>query len=525
MDNRKPTIIMKLKNIFPIAMAALVLTACEDYTEHNFGTPEELYQATQVNLYDTITLSDNDYAVIATNADNIALALAANDDSATYRELLQVAEKKCFLGNITPQEYLPAVLKNLVGTSQFYSMTAGSTIPIKFNQEVAGDPIDEDAYVPATGELTESEKFLLVPEGEAQVLAGSNNLSTGQTFDYGYIYLSGSTRYPDAVTLLSDNAIKMNEISAGYLYSIEKNGDTWLICNPDGRYLYMDASHNSFSYIDDLGDIEEEMYHEWNITCNDDGTYDIVNTGTQKVVLFGTAYSSAGAYADKKGTDGYQGIQLYRVGHISIETTEIEVQDITFSLDEEGWSAKGDYLNQELTGGNSLTDMDAVYAATGWSVEYIGSIGDLTYVWRYDSTYGLRGSAYKSSTYYPTDAWAISPKMNFKKAKNPVFTFEQAQKYAGTPVTDYLQVWISTDYSGRGGLEAATWTNITDKVEGTWPDGSDWTYYPMSIDLSEYAGSTSVNVAFRYISTDAVAATWEVKNVVCREAEETTGEE
>jgi len=215
-------------------------------------------------------------------------------------------------------------------------------------------------------------------------------------------------------------------------------------------------------------------------------------------------------------------VQLYKREEGKVESVEVqeEMEEVTFTLEDGEWQAKGDYLNTELTGGNTLTDMDLVYTATGWSVEYKGSIGDLTYVWRYDATYGLRGSAFKSSTYYPTDAWAISPAMNLKKAVRPIFTFEQAQKYAGTPVTDYLQVWVSTDYTGRGGLEAATWTNMTDKVEGTWPDGSDWNYLPMSLDLSQFVGEKTVSVAFRYISTDAVAATWEVKNVVCREAEE-----
>jgi hypothetical protein len=96
----------------------------------------------------------------------------------------------------------------------------------------------------------------------------------------------------------------------------------------------------------------------------------------------------------------------------------------------------------------------------------------------------------------------------------------QAQKYAGPPVTDYLQVWVSTNYTGRGGLESATWTEVTDKVVGEWPDGSSWDFMPMTLDMTEYVGQKTVNVAFRYISTDAVAATWEVKNVVCREAEE-----
>ena len=202
-----------------------------------------------------------------------------------------------------------------------------------------------------------------------------------------------------------------------------------------------------------------------------------------------------------------------------------DVEEVVFTLDEDGWQTKGDYLNCPLTGGTTLSDMDAVYEAIGWSIENKGSIGDLTYVWRYDAMYGLRASAFKSSTYYPTDVWAISPSINLKKAEKPIFTFEQAQKYADDKnieddkVTDYLQVWLSTNFAGRGGLDAATWVNVTDKVEGTWPDGSDWTYYPMTLDLTEYAGQTNVCVAFRYISTDGAAATWEVKNVVCKEPE------
>ena len=114
--------------------------------------------------------------------------------------------------------------------------------------------------------------------------------------------------------------------------------------------------------------------------------------------------------------------------------------------------------------------------------------------------------------------------MNFKKAKSPLFAFQQAQKYAGTPVTDYLQVWVSTDYAGRGQRAAAHWTNVTDQVAGTWPDGSSWDFSDMKLDLSAYAGETNVVVAFLYISTETtdeatgVAATWEVKNVRCAEA-------
>ena len=516
---------MNTKNIFRITsclcglcLLCVLCVSCEDYTEHNFGTPEELWQPTQVNAY-TFELTPQNYADLASNADNQALA-AEDVTGETAKHLQRTGENACFVGNVTPREYLPAILKSLVGSNQYYSLTNGSSITVRYR---VGNIVAEAAYMPNEGELTQSGRFLLVPAGQQQVLVNSNNAATGQEFTYGYIYLSGSTRCPNAVTRIDDRTILADEVADSYLYSVEKNGDSWLICNPDEKYLYLDESHNTFQYIDDLGDIEDGQYPSWNITYNEaDQAYDIVNSDNQKVFLYGESYSSAGAYADKKGEPGYVGIQLYKRVEGAAESIKVaeDEEEITFTLEEGEWVAKGDYLNTELTGGTTLTDMDAVYQATGWSVEYMGSIGDLNYVWRYDATYGLRASAYVSGTSHPTVAYAISPNMNLNKAEQPIFTFEQAQKYAGTPVTDYLKVYVSTNYTGRGGLEAATWTDVTGQVEGIWPDGSDWTYYPMTLDLSAFTGNKTVSVAFCYISTDEVAATWEVKNVVCKEKEE-----
>ena len=507
---------MKTRNILLFAAAALLTAACEDYTEHNFGTPEELWQAQQVNNY-VIELTAQNYADLAQNADNQALA-AQDETGVTADHLQKTLQNACFVGNITPQEYLPAILKNLVGTSQYYSMTDGSSITVRYR---VGNIVSEAAYMPCEGELTQSGKYLIVAKGQEQPVATS-----GEGKTYGYLLLAGNSLCPDMVDRLDENTIYANSVADGYTYSIEKNGDTWLLCNNFDMYLYMKGTYASFNYTDDLGELDEdEEWPEWNISYNaDDQTYDIQNTGNQKTMRFTTQYNNVGAYdlSTLESTEGYLPLQLYQRVEGAAEAVEVaeDVEEVTFTLENGQWQAKGDYLNMELTGGNSLTDMDAVYEATGWSIEFIGGIGDLTYVWRYDSQYGLRASAYKSSTYYPTDAWAISPAMNLKKASQPIFTFEQAQKYAGTPVTDYLKVYVSTDYTGRGGLEAATWTDVTEKVVGTWPDGSSWDYSPMNLDLSDFAGNQTVNVAFRYISTDAVAATWEVKNVVCKEKEE-----
>ena len=512
---------MNTHNIFRITsylcglcLLCVLCASCEDYTEHNFGKPEELWQASQVNNY-TIELTPQNYIDLANNAENKALA-AQDETGVTTDHLQKTMDSGSFVGNITPQEYLPAILRILVGSSQYYSMTDGSSITIRYK---VGNIVSDAAYVPNTGDITAG-RYLIVAKGQEQPIATS-----GEGKTYGYLLLAGNALCPDLVTRMDENTIWANEVADSYAYSIEKNGDSWLLCNPFDMYLYMKGTYASFNYLDDLGDLEDEWWPNWSITYNAaDQTYDITNTGCQKTMRFTTQYNNVGAYdlSTLENTEGYLPLQLYKRVEGQVESVEVaeDEEEITFTLEDGQWQAKGDYLNTELLGGNTLTDMDEVYQATGWSVEYKGGIGDLNYVWRYDSSYGLRASAYVSGTYYPTDAWAISPTMNLKKATQPIFTFEHAQRYAGTPVTDYLKVLVSTNYTGRGGLNGATWTDVTEQIVGDWPDGSDWTYYPMSLDLSAFAGQQTVNVAFRYISTDAVAATWEVKNVVCREKEE-----
>ncbi|MCR4921328.1 MAG: DUF5017 domain-containing protein [Bacteroidaceae bacterium] len=503
---------MKATHTTIIALAALAFTACEDYTEHNFGTREELYTPTQVSTI-RLTLANSDYENLAKDTAAVRIALSADDDSATYRDLLSVAQKKYFRGNITPEEYLLPMLLNLVGSNRYYSMTAGSNIVITY-RAAADSIVNVAAYVPATSFAPGD--YLMVPQGEEQVLAGS-----GADVSYGELYLSGSSRYPNPVTHLTATAISVDATSRAYLYTFARDAEHYTIRNAEGMYLYMDDTHASFQYTDDIdNDVDDRTFAQWDVAKNDDGTFDIVNVATGKDILYSTSYSSAGCYSDKKGTDGYLSLLLYKVGTVStIVDATPEEGEVTFTLDEDGWSAKGDYLNQALTGWAS-TNVDDIFAALGWSIEYEGGIGNLNYVFRADAMYGLRASAYVSGNYTPTDVLAISPSMNFKKAKAPILVFQQAQKYAGTPVTDYLQVWVSTDYQGRGHRADATWTDVTMQVEGVWPDGSSWDFSDMSLDLSAYVGQTNVVVGFHYVSTETQAATWEVKNIRCAEAEE-----
>lgn len=503
---------MKTKHILMGALALSVLTACEDYTEKNFGTRDELFQPTQVNNL-TVDLTDAHYAAVAADASNIAAAEAAG----AADRLAAVAANKCFNAAISPDEYLLPLLQQLVGKTQFYTMDAGSTITVNCmvsDQKVVDDP----AYVPHTGAFAAG-KYLLVPYNQEQPLGTSGLTADGEHPGYGYLYLAGGDKCP-AVAPFGAEAYTIDETSKGYLYAFDKEGDHFTIRNAAGYYLYLDGSHASFQYTDDLqSDCDDPAYGLWDVTASAEGTYSITNVGTGQTLYYDTSYKSAGCYSADKVTDKHVAIRLFKEGKVSgLQDADPELTTVIFSYDGTEWACKADYINQTLLGQTS-TDAETVFALSGWSLEFVGGIGDLTYVWKLDGTYGLRASAYKSSTYYPTDAWCISPAMNLKKAKAPLFQFQEAQKYAGTPLEDFLQVYVSTDYAGRGSLQSAHWTDVTSKLQGTRPDGSSWDYMDMALDLSEYAGQPDVRVAFRYVSTDAVAATWEVKNVVCKEAE------
>ena len=101
--------------------------------------------------------------------------------------------------------------------------------------------------------------------------------------------------------------------------------------------------------------------------------------------------------------------------------------------------------------------------------------------------------------------------MNFKKSKAPELLFDHACRFRTETPSDNLNVMVSTDYSDD--VKTATWTALT--VEN-WTDGTKWDFISNKIDLSAYNGQ-KVTIAFKYVSTDNVAPTWEVQNVVVRE--------
>ena len=130
----------------------------------------------------------------------------------------------------------------------------------------------------------------------------------------------------------------------------------------------------------------------------------------------------------------------------------------------------------------------------------------------YSSGYGDDTFAKMSGYGQDNEDWLISDDIVIGNEDNVTLNFTHAIKYLNDQ-WDQISVLISEDYDGSD-IEGAEWTAIDwGLVADTASLGSDYTFYPSGdIDISSYAGKT-INVAFKYTSTTANAATWEILDV------------
>ena len=69
---------------------------------------------------------------------------------------------------------------------------------------------------------------------------------------------------------------------------------------------------------------------------------------------------------------------------------------------------------------------------------------------------------------------------------------------------------ISTDYSGSGDPNNATWVDLTDQA--TWSEGSFNWVGSGNISLNSF-NQNGVYLAFKYIGTNSDGSTWEVDDI------------
>ena len=131
-----------------------------------------------------------------------------------------------------------------------------------------------------------------------------------------------------------------------------------------------------------------------------------------------------------------------------------------------------------------------------------------------DSKYknGAKMSGHVSGVKTPNEDWLISPALDFTGSEAPELIISHAINFASDMTTEQ-QVLISDNYTD-GNPSTATWTPLT----VTYPAGNNWDYVDSKTDLKAYVGKKNIHIAFKYVSTDTSAATWEIAKMEVKEA-------
>lgn len=133
-----------------------------------------------------------------------------------------------------------------------------------------------------------------------------------------------------------------------------------------------------------------------------------------------------------------------------------------------------------------------------------------TFVWKHDAGtpeggnpyYYMKASAFINKAAKASESWLISPEVDLSTATNATLTFMHIINHAGDMQTQQT-LWVTE-------TSTENWQQVTIP---NYPAGNNWNEVSSgNIDLSAYAGK-KIKFAFKYVSTTADAATWEVYDV------------
>lgn len=156
-----------------------------------------------------------------------------------------------------------------------------------------------------------------------------------------------------------------------------------------------------------------------------------------------------------------------------------------------------DFEDEILTSGG-WQNVSVSGAGVQWIVDYFGgnNFGKCT---NYDQG---------TSSNTACETWLISPAIDLSGSASASMSFMNDVNYSGDP----LKLMVSTNYTGSGDPNLATWDDISSLV--SWdPATSGWGFHDSgNIDLSSYVGNT-IYIGFRYTGTNSNGSTWEIDDI------------
>ena len=159
------------------------------------------------------------------------------------------------------------------------------------------------------------------------------------------------------------------------------------------------------------------------------------------------------------------------------------------------------YFEDPVVGLANIIDYNFAGSMEGWSVvEESGADAAWTSQSGYVQGNGFFGGAVANAE------WLVSPSIDLTAEINLKFQIRHELDYAGD--ASLLKILVSTDYAAD--VLTATWDEITlaNPVTGNMADSEEY-------DFSAYDGQT-INVAFKYESTDSDAGRWRIASMAIK---------
>lgn len=329
--------------------------------------------------------------------------------------------------------------------------------------------------------------------------------------------------------------INRTEISTAMVSNFDEDFGEWQSVNFSGTKEWNSGSYSGATYVQMSGFRDDADSNDWLVSP----AIDMSNFQQQTISFYNSKNYSGPALKLMVTTDVEQGV----------ETPYVDVSKATWTdiSDRVTWSQGNfDFVYSGTVDVSDIVDGNAVFAfhytaddsgSATWQIDHVnvGNVVEGRPVESNFTTYTLEEfndsfgewetfslasdkdwmtDAYIEKTYAEisgfrgdtlSNDWLVSPTIDTTLVDwdEAFVQFASLKGYSG----DDLQLLISTDYAGD--VEAASWTNITDRAD--WSEG-DFTWTDSGeVDITDFIGG-NITVAFQYTSSDEEgAATWRIE--------------